>query len=42
MPRELVAIAVRTPAIRAYEDRPLGPDEIRVLTEFLEFGQSSY
>lgn len=34
MPRELVAIAVRTPAIREYEERPLRPGEIRVRTEF--------
>lgn len=34
MPRELVAIAVRTPAIREYEDGPLGSDQIRVRTEF--------
>jgi threonine dehydrogenase-like Zn-dependent dehydrogenase len=33
MPRELVAVAVRTPAIREYEDQPLKPDEIRVRTE---------
>lgn len=34
MPRELVATAVRTPALRAYEERPLGDGEIRVRTEF--------
>ena len=34
MPRELVAIAVRTPAIREYEEAPLGPGEIRVRTAF--------
>jgi threonine dehydrogenase-like Zn-dependent dehydrogenase len=34
MPRELVAIAVRTPAIREYEDRLLEADEIRVRAEF--------
>ncbi|HLH71713.1 MAG TPA: zinc-binding dehydrogenase, partial [Chloroflexota bacterium] len=34
MPRELVAIAVRTPAICEYEDQPLQPNEIRVMTQF--------
>src|SRR5712692_6771954 len=34
MPRELVAIDVRTPAFRSYEDQPLGRDEIRVRAEF--------
>jgi threonine dehydrogenase-like Zn-dependent dehydrogenase len=34
MPRELVAIAVRTPAFRDYDERPLAPDEIRVRTMF--------
>ncbi len=34
MPRELVAIAPRTPAIREYEDQPLRPGEIRVRTQF--------
>lgn len=33
MPRELVAVAPRTPAIRAYEDQPLGPRQIRIRTE---------
>lgn len=34
MPRELVAVAPRTPVIREYEDEPLGPGEIRVRTQF--------
>jgi threonine dehydrogenase-like Zn-dependent dehydrogenase len=34
MPRELVALAVRQPAIREYEDEPLAPSEIRVRTLF--------
>jgi threonine dehydrogenase-like Zn-dependent dehydrogenase len=34
MPRELVALAVRTPALRDYDDQPLGPGEIRVQTLF--------
>jgi len=34
MPRELVAIAVRTPALREYTDQPLQPNEIRVTTQF--------
>lgn len=34
MPRELIAIAPRTPALRDYEERPLGPTEIRIRTEF--------
>lgn len=34
MPRELVAVAVRTPAIREYDDEPLRPGEIRVKTTF--------
>lgn len=33
MPRELVAIAPRTPVLREYEDPPLGPHDIRVRTE---------
>jgi threonine dehydrogenase-like Zn-dependent dehydrogenase len=33
MPRELVATAPRTPEIRIYEERPLGPTEIRIRTE---------
>lgn len=33
MPRELVAIAPRTPELREYEERPLGSHEIRVRTE---------
>ncbi len=33
MPRELVAVAPRTPEIRVYEERPLGPTEIRIRTE---------
>ncbi len=34
MPRELVALAIRTPAIREYEEEPLGPGEIRVRTRY--------
>ncbi|HUX86158.1 MAG TPA: zinc-binding alcohol dehydrogenase [Chloroflexota bacterium] len=34
MPRELVAVAVRTPALRAYVDQPLQPNEIRVTSQF--------
>src|SRR5436309_1752516 len=34
MPRELVATAVRRPAIREYQDAPLEPGEIRVRTEY--------
>jgi threonine dehydrogenase-like Zn-dependent dehydrogenase len=33
MPRELVASAPRTPELREYEERPLGPREIRIRTE---------
>ena len=32
--RELVAVAPREPVLRAYEDPPLGPDQIRIRTEF--------
>jgi threonine dehydrogenase-like Zn-dependent dehydrogenase len=34
MPRELVAISPRTPVLREYEEQPLGPDEVRIRTEF--------
>src|SRR3982750_3994173 len=34
MPRELVATAVREPAIREYDDAPLGPGQIRARTEY--------
>lgn len=34
MPRELVAVAPRTPELRVYEDVPLGPRQIRIRTEF--------
>ncbi|MDF3037802.1 MAG: Alcohol dehydrogenase zinc-binding domain protein [Thermomicrobiales bacterium] len=34
MPHELIATAPRTPVIREYEDAPLGPDQIRIVTEF--------
>src|SRR5947209_17995652 len=34
MPRELVAIAVRTPALRDYEEQPLREGEVRVRTRF--------
>ena len=34
MPLELVATAPRTPALRSYEEPPLGPRQIRIRTEF--------
>src|SRR4051794_10960971 len=34
MPRELVAIAAREPAIRQYDDAPLEPGQIRARTEY--------
>jgi threonine dehydrogenase-like Zn-dependent dehydrogenase len=34
MPRELVAVAVRTPTLREYQDGPLGAGEILVRTEY--------
>lgn len=34
MPRELVALAPRTPALREYTELPLGPSEVRIRTEF--------
>jgi len=34
MPRELVAVAVKTPAIREYADAPLRAGEVRVWTQF--------
>lgn len=34
MPRELVAIAPRTPVIREYDEPGLGPRQIRIRTEF--------
>ena len=34
MPQELIAVAPRTPVLRAYEDPPLGPTQIRIKTEF--------
>jgi threonine dehydrogenase-like Zn-dependent dehydrogenase len=34
MPRELVAIAPRTPVLREYEEPDLGPRQIRIRTEF--------
>ena len=34
MPRELVAVAPRTPVIQEYEEPPLGPRQIRIQTEF--------
>lgn len=34
MPRELVALAPRTPVLREYNDPPLGAREVRVRTEF--------
>jgi threonine dehydrogenase-like Zn-dependent dehydrogenase len=33
MPRELIAVAPRTPEIREYDDPPLGPTQIRIRTE---------
>ena len=33
MPRELVAIAPRTPVLRDYDEPPLGPTAIRIRTE---------
>ena len=33
MPRELIATAPRTPELRAYDDLPLGPTQIRIRTE---------
>jgi threonine dehydrogenase-like Zn-dependent dehydrogenase len=35
MPRELVAVAPRTPVIREYEDQELGPRQIRIRTTFV-------
>jgi threonine dehydrogenase-like Zn-dependent dehydrogenase len=34
MPRELIAVAPRTPVIRDYDERPLARREIRIRTEF--------
>lgn len=34
MPRELVAVAPRTPMLREYEELPLGSREVRISTEF--------
>jgi hypothetical protein len=34
MPRELVAVAPRTPVIREYDEPFLGPRQIRIRTEF--------
>src|SRR5215212_5323296 len=34
MPRELIAVAPRTPALREYVDPPLGARQIRIRTEF--------
>lgn len=34
MPRELIAIAPRTPVLREYDDPPLEPRQIRIRTEF--------
>ena len=30
MPRELVAVAPRTPVLREYEEQPLKPNELRI------------
>jgi len=34
MPRELIAVAPRTPELREYQEPPLGPRQIRIRTEF--------
>ena len=34
MPRELVAVAARTPAFREYQDEPLRPDQVRARAEY--------
>ena len=34
MPRELIAVAPRTPVLREYEEPELGPRQIRIRTEF--------
>jgi threonine dehydrogenase-like Zn-dependent dehydrogenase len=34
MPRELVAVAPRTPALRGYDEPPLGPAQVRIRAEF--------
>jgi len=34
MPRELVAIAPRTPVLREYTEPPLGPSQVRIRTQF--------
>src|SRR5689334_5621916 len=34
MPRELIAVAPRTPELREYPEPPLGPRQIRIRTEF--------
>jgi threonine dehydrogenase-like Zn-dependent dehydrogenase len=34
MPRELIAVAPRTPELREYQESPLGPRQIRIRTEF--------
>lgn len=34
MPRELVALGPRQPVIREYEEPPLGPDQVRIESEF--------
>ncbi len=34
MPRELIAVAPRTPVLREYDEPPLGPTQIRIRTEF--------
>ena len=33
MPRELIAVAPRTPQLREYEDGPLGPKQVRIRSE---------
>lgn len=34
MPRELIAVAPRTPALQDYDEPPLGPRQIRIRTQF--------
>lgn len=34
MPRELIAVAPRTPQLREYQESPLGPRQIRIRTQF--------
>jgi len=34
MPRELIAVAPREPVLRDYSEPPLGPSDVRIVTEF--------